>query len=244
MQAYFRNPIHEKSNRIIPSSTSLSARRDGTGGVVTTAITKIEAGKIPALSPNQLEKLPTEKLVEVAVGTFTRLQDAMPYIVELRKRFKDAPRGNANIANCKTWEQFCERNLHRTASTLRKALQAEKEVPTGVFLGIEVGDTIVSNKTFQYVVSKIDDALIHTTDGAKPSLKFNRTDGKCPTGSDNRIKKILLKPNEPQHSLITPADAVPQITALIDSFACKMTRADRDIVYESLKAYLKERTTA
>ena len=84
----------------------------------------IEAGIIPG-SPKP-EGLTTEQLVEIAIGTFQRIQDSMPYIIELRKRFKQAPRGNANIAGCDTWEQFCEKHLHRTASALRKALQAEQ----------------------------------------------------------------------------------------------------------------------
>jgi hypothetical protein len=84
----------------------------------------IEAGIFPASS--KPEGLTTEQLVEIAVGTFQRIQDSMPYIIELRKRFKQAPRGKANIAGCDTWEQFCKEYLHRTASTLRKALQAER----------------------------------------------------------------------------------------------------------------------
>jgi hypothetical protein len=97
-----------------------------------TAIVPVETGIIPAsptasptASPAAVD-LPTEELVRIAVGTFQRLQDSMPYIIELRKRFKAAPRGNANIAGCDTWEKFCRTHLHRTASALRKALQAEQ----------------------------------------------------------------------------------------------------------------------
>jgi hypothetical protein len=85
----------------------------------------IEAGIFPG-SP---AKLSTEELVEIAVGTFQRVQDSIPYIIELRKRFRAAPRGNAQIGGCDTWEQFCEKHLHRTASAIRKALQAEQTVP-------------------------------------------------------------------------------------------------------------------
>ena len=85
----------------------------------------IEAGIFPASPP---ESLTTEQLVEITVGTFQRVQDSMPYIIELRKRFKAAPRGKADIGGCDTWEQFCETHLHRTASALRKALQADRKV--------------------------------------------------------------------------------------------------------------------
>jgi|SRR5579872_2968927 len=51
----------------------------------------------------------------------------MPYIVELRKRLKAAPRGKASIGGCDTWEQFCEKHLHRTASAIRKTLQTKHD---------------------------------------------------------------------------------------------------------------------
>jgi alkylated DNA repair dioxygenase AlkB len=88
--------------------------------VPTDAITVFETGIIPA-------SLTNDELVGVAVGAFTRIQQAMPYILELRKRFKKAPRNKADIAGCDTWEQFCETHLHRTASAIRKALQLESD---------------------------------------------------------------------------------------------------------------------
>ncbi len=102
----------------VPMKNSVAASAD-TGA----AIVPIKAGIFPASSP---ESLTTEQLVEVATGAFQRLQDSMPFIIELRKRFNAAPRGKANISGCNTWEQFCEKHLHRTASALRKALQEEK----------------------------------------------------------------------------------------------------------------------
>jgi len=86
---------------------------------------QFEAGILPASPP---ESLTTDQLVGIAVGTFRRIQDSMPYIIELRNRFKAAPRGKADIGGCDTWEQFCETHLHRTASALRKALQADRKV--------------------------------------------------------------------------------------------------------------------
>lgn len=92
---------------------------------MSTAILHIEPGKIPASQAP--ESLTTGQLVEIAAGTFQRIQDSMPYIIELRKRFKAAPRGKADIAGCDTWEEFCEKHLHRTASAIRKAVQSDLE---------------------------------------------------------------------------------------------------------------------
>jgi hypothetical protein len=97
----------------------------GTCGMTTVTIP--ETGIIPASQPP--ESLTISELVEIAVGTFQRIQDSMPYIIELRKRFKSAPRGKADIGGCDTWEQFCEKHLHRTASAIRKALQAGHPQP-------------------------------------------------------------------------------------------------------------------
>jgi hypothetical protein len=121
------------------------------GDSMTTAIVKaepleaeicpdIEVGIFPASqSP---ESLTDDQLAEIAVGTFRRIQDSVPYIIELRKRFKAAPRGKANIAGCDTWEQFCEKHLHRTASALRKALQAERSTTTGDLPEYNIGSRL------------------------------------------------------------------------------------------------------
>jgi hypothetical protein len=50
---------------------------------------------------------------------FNKLRDFAPEILELHNRFKKAPRGNAGIAGCRTWKQFCEKKLNRQESTIR-----------------------------------------------------------------------------------------------------------------------------
>jgi alkylated DNA repair dioxygenase AlkB len=109
-------------------NTTLTPETSGDPQIITEEIPtcadsiSIEAGIIPASSPRSLS---TGQLVEIVVGTFQRIQDSIPYIIELHKRFKAAPRSKANINGCDTWEQFCETHLHRTASAIRKALQLE-----------------------------------------------------------------------------------------------------------------------
>jgi hypothetical protein len=90
--------------------------------MTTTLIKSNEAGIIPA------SNLTTDELVGIAIGAFARIQDSMPYVIELRKRFQAAPRGKANISGCDTWEEFCTKHLHRTASAIRKALQPPQSV--------------------------------------------------------------------------------------------------------------------
>jgi hypothetical protein len=67
--------------------------------------------------------LPTEELASIVISAFAKIAENLPYILELRKRFAEAPRGNANIAGCKTWEDFCSKHLHRTPRTVQRALR-------------------------------------------------------------------------------------------------------------------------
>lgn len=75
--------------------------------------------------------LTDDELVTIAVGAFTKLRDSYPYLVELRQRFKNAPRGNADIGGCATWEQFCEKHLNRHPSTVRQILEENNPASTG-----------------------------------------------------------------------------------------------------------------
>lgn len=67
-----------------------------------------------------------ERLAEFVQDTFVKIQSALPYIIELRRRFSELPRGKANILGCQTWAEFCEQRLHRTDRAVRKAIAAEK----------------------------------------------------------------------------------------------------------------------
>jgi hypothetical protein len=61
--------------------------------------------------------------VEQEVRTIhSTIQRALPYIIELRKRFAALPRGKANIKGCRTWTEFCERRLHRTDRHIRRVI--------------------------------------------------------------------------------------------------------------------------
>lgn len=78
--------------------------------------------------------LPTEELASIVIGAFTKIREVLPYVLELRKRFADAPKGKAGIAGCNTWEEFCGKHLHRTPSALRLAFQtADVENPAAKF---------------------------------------------------------------------------------------------------------------
>lgn len=77
-------------------------------------------------SPSSLS---TEELITAVVSSFSKIRDAMPYVFELRKRFADAPKGAADIAGCNTWEEFCQKHLHRTPRAIQMALQDMKAVP-------------------------------------------------------------------------------------------------------------------
>jgi hypothetical protein len=76
----------------------------------------------PGIFPVRPEDIPSEQLARLIVDRFNKFKEFLPYIKELRKRFAELPRGNANIAGCKTWTQFCTDVLGRTDSAVRKAL--------------------------------------------------------------------------------------------------------------------------
>src|ERR1700719_1628984 len=59
---------------------------------------------------------------------FEKIKSELPYIIELRDRFKALPRGKANIDNCTTWTQFCELRLHRTYRRIQQVLAEETEM--------------------------------------------------------------------------------------------------------------------
>jgi hypothetical protein len=60
--------------------------------------------------------------VTSAMGSLTaKLRELKPRIEELRGDFWRL-KGNQTIAGCKTWTEFCQRKLHRTASAVRKLL--------------------------------------------------------------------------------------------------------------------------
>jgi hypothetical protein len=68
------------------------------------------------------EKMDNETLAAFVVDGVEKIRNLIPYLRELKERFARAPRGKANIAGCPTWQDFCERKLHRTPEAIRQAL--------------------------------------------------------------------------------------------------------------------------
>jgi hypothetical protein len=70
-----------------------------------------------------------EPLVEIVIEGCSKFRRIIPYIIELRRRFQDRPRGSANIAGCNTWTEFCEKKLDRTVRAVQKAIAVESNPP-------------------------------------------------------------------------------------------------------------------
>ena len=66
--------------------------------------------------------LADEPLAEMVIAGCKKFRTLIPYVIELRERFSRQIRGNANIAGCKTWTEFCEKHLDRTTSAVQRAM--------------------------------------------------------------------------------------------------------------------------
>jgi len=66
--------------------------------------------------------LADDDLARLVVSAFVKIAQALPYIQELRERFRAKPRGQADILGCRTWTEFCEKRLNRTDRTVRHAI--------------------------------------------------------------------------------------------------------------------------
>ena len=89
----------------------------------------------PGIIPASPEQMTNEALAGFVHDVFQKIRNYLPYVAELRRRFAALPRGNANIMGCKTWDEFCDRKLHRTASAIRKALAAGRRLTGGTPIG-------------------------------------------------------------------------------------------------------------
>ncbi len=97
-----------------------------------TSLTHDEPGVFPGSisTPDAKPKeMSTEELAHFVADAFAKMKTALPYIIELRSRFAELPRGKANIMGCRTWTEFCNEVLHRTDSAIRKAIAEESEEP-------------------------------------------------------------------------------------------------------------------
>jgi hypothetical protein len=89
---------------------------EGTTALATVAVTNSDE---PQLLPASMAD---EPLAEIVVSGFKKFRTLIPYVIELRKRFNSKIRGNADIAGCKTWTEFCEKHLDRTTSAVQRAI--------------------------------------------------------------------------------------------------------------------------
>ena len=76
----------------------------------------------------QIVGMSNAELVETVSSAFTKLRDALPYIIELRRRFVGLPEGEL-IAGCETWTQFCNRVLNRSDRAVRMAIAESSDPP-------------------------------------------------------------------------------------------------------------------
>jgi hypothetical protein len=88
-------------------------------------LARIEA-EVSSASPT-IKRLSNKRLALIVKAGFQKIRKCLPYIVELRQRFADLPRGGANIMGCTTWKTFCITHLHRTDRALRYALAEANE---------------------------------------------------------------------------------------------------------------------
>jgi len=91
--------------------------------VPTKAIEPEEISGSPAI-----KKLSNKRLAIIVIAGFQKIRKCLPYIVELRQRFADLPRGGANIMGCTNWTTFCITHLHRTDRAIRYALAEQNEI--------------------------------------------------------------------------------------------------------------------
>src|SRR5690348_1257193 len=69
-----------------------------------------------------LSQMQDEPLAALVIDGCQQFKRVIPYVIELRRRFQKRPRGKANIAGCKTWEEFCEKRLDRGVRAVQIAV--------------------------------------------------------------------------------------------------------------------------
>jgi len=83
------------------------------------------------LSTRSMDAIGDEPLAALVIDGMQKFRQTIPAIIELRKRFSNRLRGNAGIAGCSTWTEFCTKKLGRTIRAVQKAIAistSEKEV--------------------------------------------------------------------------------------------------------------------
>jgi hypothetical protein len=92
-----------------------------------TAYTNVEGLLLRETDVRAAAKMTDSELVHRVKQGFQKIHDELPWIVELRKRFANRPRGKANISGCKTWIEFCTTVLNRSPRTIQRLLSEPDE---------------------------------------------------------------------------------------------------------------------
>lgn len=100
---------------------------------------KLELANEAQLFPPSPEGMADEALAVFVRDGLKKFSKLLPYVRELKNRFAALPRGHANIMDCRTWKEFCEKVLDRSPSAVRKALaeKAAPRAPKTLLLGIK-----------------------------------------------------------------------------------------------------------
>ena len=89
--------------------------------------TNIEDAIERELSTRSIAGIGDEPLAALVIDGMRKFRETIPAIIELRKRFSSRPRGNAGIAGCSTWTEFCTKKLGRTIRAVQKAIAVERQ---------------------------------------------------------------------------------------------------------------------
>jgi hypothetical protein len=101
---------------------------------------------------NAAKKLSDTVLAKRVVSGFCKIKTELPYIIELRSRFRALPRGKANIDGCKTWTDFCNRRLFRSDRQIRALIaEALEPEPEPSVVQVQVRTTNYTPSTVHYV---------------------------------------------------------------------------------------------
>jgi hypothetical protein len=98
---------------------------------------------------------------------YKKIRPDLAYIAEMRARFSEQPRGQANIFGCKTWTQYVQRYLNRTDRQIRKLLSGlepfkEEETPVTTASPpiIDVTTTTHEIKSIAYVKDHTEGPMV------------------------------------------------------------------------------------
>lgn len=134
-----------------------------------TSYTNVEGLLLRESDVRDAAKMSDAQLVKRVKQGFQKIHDELPWIIELRKRFANRPRGKANIAGCKTWIQFCDKVLSRTPRQIQRVLQ-EAECDVSSHSSDAAPDKLVANVKLNVRTKKVTYSSVayHPAETAKP----------------------------------------------------------------------------